>query len=857
MTKRHVRRPQHKRVLISAPPMVYACLLLVLCPLLSTAANAAEDTKETLSKQEKARKGHVFTDEDLVFDTVYMHEPGAAPKPAHHPISLTATFSRDNPSRRFSAFYEPAQVSLETPASGYPLPIDEDEIVNLNLILDQTSINYYGRKTLLEQGFLSVNSGDHDDFVEAYESIAKRRLPLFITSDSVLHLYQLHFSASMDNIEKFTLATDLENLTRAFVKEFNQNLSDIFSAQLNLAAPPPTDPDSSDEEAVQQNYERQKADLAFQEELYGTGLAYFSVALALTDPKAKIHPHVADRVRQEIALIHSHPGKQFSPVLGSEIDYRLFKPEGDSKANPRIQAYHSALAWYRNMPLSIAPPLTPPEPTSDSEPNQTSRLQPILAATIVGLLGEMEFQSSVMLQGEPSQEKMKGPEIWERMLSIYGFFEGASLELAPNHFITALRSVFPKRTFDPLLLNDEETFQTFMQELHSSSPAPTHDSGAKAFYLFGASSLPEEEIFRALTHPAVKPRPRIRSFTTFYAEDNNSYLRAFPRGLDLVSALGIPRAAEILELENDTRYPNYPRQIATQQDRIASFSTQDWHRDRYWSWLYMLKILMRTQPPTSQRDLWPGFMTSSAWPDRQIHTALASWVAMHQAPALLTQSDYSEEFEADAPTTKAQSPDTQDLVRRSAYQVEKRQAEREREELTAGYVDPAPHVYAELAALTRMIQKGMMTFGTLDKNSERRLSDLESLLIRLQEIAQDEITGQKSSDDDVAFLHSFAENFSFAVGATDPSSRTTIALTHLPTAPPSTEVLHEASGLLRMILVVYKHPGGQLAIGVGPISSYYEFKRAPENKLSGAKWRKMVERGKQFDPPEWTESFLQ
>ena len=182
MTKRDVRRPQHKRVLTPPPPMMYVICLLLFCPLLKATTSAAEDMNVPNAKREQAREGHVFTEEDLVFDTVFMEEPGAAPKTFQHPISLTATFATDDLSQRFSHFYEPALVSLETRKSGYPLPIDEDQIVNLNQVLDQTNLNYYGRQKLLEQGFLSVNFGEHDDFLQAYRRIRNRRLPPFITS---------------------------------------------------------------------------------------------------------------------------------------------------------------------------------------------------------------------------------------------------------------------------------------------------------------------------------------------------------------------------------------------------------------------------------------------------------------------------------------------------------------------------------------------------------------------------------------------------------------------------------------------------------------------------------------------------
>lgn len=873
LMKRAVRRPPLKGVLIPPPHRLYAFFLLPFFPLLAatllattllaTTPSAADDAAEPNVKRAQAQKGHVFTSDDLVFDTVSMEESETAPKLTHHnTISITANYSTDNLSRRFSRFYEPVQISVGTTKSGYPLPIDEDDIRNFNQVLDQTNINYYGRKKFLEQGFLSVNFGDYDDFIHAYQRIEERGLAPFITSDSVLHLYQLHLSAILSDLEEFTLASDLENLTQAFVNEFDGHLSEVFSVRLNLPAPS-SNPSDVDETAAK-DLERKRVDLAFQEKLYATGLAYFSTALALIDSEAKIHPAIEDLVRQELALIQSRPGKQLSPILGSEVDYRLFQPLVQPLVQPhkpRSQGYHNALTWYRNMPIAVTTAIMVPdtvqEPASDSVPNQTSRIQPILAATIVGFLGEMELQTSAILRGELTREKMRGYKIWERMVSIYGYFDGTSLEIGPVDLITTLRKVFPKQEFSPLLLNEEDSFHEFMQELQSSIPALTDDSSTKAFYLFGTSSYPEEEIFHALTHPLVKPRPRGRSFTTFYAEKDNHYLRAYPRGLDLLSVLGIQRAAEILESENDANYPNYSSQIEARRKKIAMFTAQDWHQNRYWSWLYVLKTLIQSRPSTGDRDQQSGFMLSDSWQDRKVHTALSSSIAMHQTPGPFTRSDYSKESETRPSTAEADSKVSRPHIRRGAYHERKRRGEIEKKELAAGYVDPLPHVYAELTALTRMIHKGLLTFGALDKNSERRLLDLETLLVQLQEIAQHELANQKLSEDEYSFIHSFAENFVFATSTTDPSSRSTISLNHPPLSTPNTEVLHEASGLLRMILIVYKHPSGQLTTGAGPISTYYEFKRTPDKQMNSGDWRKYLERGKQVDPPEWTESFFQ
>jgi hypothetical protein len=139
MTQRAVRRPRHKGVLTPPPLLLYAFFLLLFFPLLQTKPSAADDVVAPNAKRDQAQKGHVFTDEDLVFDTVSMEDSDTAPKLTHHrSISIAADFASDNLSRRFSRFYEPAQVSAEEPRSGYPLPIDEDDIRKLSVeLLDE------------------------------------------------------------------------------------------------------------------------------------------------------------------------------------------------------------------------------------------------------------------------------------------------------------------------------------------------------------------------------------------------------------------------------------------------------------------------------------------------------------------------------------------------------------------------------------------------------------------------------------------------------------------------------------------------------------------------------------------------
>jgi hypothetical protein len=256
-------------------------------------------------------------------------------------------------------------------------------------------------------------------------------------------------------------------------------------------------------------------------------------------------------------------------------------------------------------------------------------------------------------------------------------------------------------------------------------------------------------------------------------------------------------------------------------------------------------------------DPMPGFMNTSSWTDRQAHAALASWISTHQTPTFATRSDYRTDDDP-APEKGALVLATErESLLRDEYEPYRQRADAIENKPSEGYVEPAAHTYAELAALTRMLHQALGSYGMLDTIMDRRLSDLTTQLETLQDISTRELNRQRLTDEDFEFIHSFAENFSFAAYATDASSRNITQLNLIASAPPDTQVLHEATGILRMLVLVHKNPGRGLRISVGPIYSYYEFKKMPEDALSPEEWSEKIERGKQFNPPEWTESFYQ
>jgi len=54
------------------------------------------------------------------------------------------------------------------------------------------------------------------------------------------------------------------------------------------------------------------------------------------------------------------------------------------------------------------------------------------------------------------------------------------------------------------------------------------------------------------------------------------------------------------------------------------------------------------------------------------------------------------------------------------------------------------------------------------------------------------------------------------------------------------QVLEEAVGYVKLIVVARKVSDGRILVGVGPVMSYYEFKQAMKERLTDPGWRDVL-----------------
>jgi len=724
-------------------------------------------------------------------------------------FNLPATNQSPDLLGQFGKYYQPVKFQVKPAVPAYPLPLKPEDLYNylkISGLLGDKAAN----ELLIKNGLVTIPWGAQDDVVKAYQAIKKMDVPVFVTSDSLLHLYHIQFDETLKQIEQ---------------KEFYPDLIKISEAmQTELLKLYQTSPDST-------------------RPAYLKGVAYFTVGLKLLKPEAQVPKPVKDKVSWELDKIEKHAGfpdeeeaKEKSIFTYGE-DYSQYVPRGHYTQSEELKRYFKAMMWYGRMTMLIKgdPKFGPMEKAL--VPSAEAKTQTILAAIISGLAGELKVDNQPLI------------EKWNRIYAVSAYYVGFSDDLTIYEYQDALRSVLGNK-FKPGRLMDDKTFLNFQAKIAGlRKPAIYSGTGASAinmdqegslkpeqlveilaktqgFRFMGQRYVPDSFILSQMVAPTIDKLFGRAGFTTVEIPDFGP-VRAFPRGLDVMAVLGSKRALKIMDNLGDSQYGRYQDTFDKLKKQFDEVPEKDWNQNLYWSWLYALKALI-SEPAQAG---WPGFMLTDAWKDKELNAALGSWAALRHDTILYVKQSYTPGIYA----TSVQ-PHPQELP-------------------VVGYVEPAPEFYARLIALTRMTEKGLSELKVLDEGSKSRLSDLDAVLNRLLDISVRELENKKLDQSDYDFIKDFAANINSIVTGTGNATQKTTLVADVHTEQNTSKVLEEATGYLRLMLVAYKMPEGHILVGVGPVYSYYEFKHPMSDRLTDEKWRTMLETGKAPELPDWTKTF--
>ena len=319
--------------------------------------------------------------------------------------------------------------------------------------------------------------------------------------------------------------------------------------------------------------------------------------------------------------------------------------------------------------------------------------------------------------------------------------------------------------------------------------------------------------------------------------DNTPTLRAVPKGLDFMAAMGVSAAEQIL-MEEKTDWKDLGKNLKLMKQRMGEI---DWSATIATQWMQSLKVL-NSQP----KDKLPYFMLNPEWSKKDLNAALASWAELKHDAILYAKQPMGAECGGGGP------PDP----------------------TVKGYVEPNTGFWKKAVELLENTENLLKEQGMLTEkisSATNRIKEEAEFLLR---VSEKELAGEQLNDEEytqIEIIGSTFENISldlvrepdqFLMGWNDVqgADKKVALVADVYTANsdnnPNKSILFEAVGNADEIYVVVEIDG-YLYLTRGAVLSYREFIQSiDEPRLTDEEWQEQLEKNPRKGVPEWMKRII-
>ncbi|MFN2138014.1 MAG: DUF3160 domain-containing protein [Candidatus Promineifilaceae bacterium] len=456
-------------------------------------------------------------------------------------------------------FHEPIAAGLNNVLVPFPLSSDQ---------LDRLAANG-----------IVVSPGTEKEFFTVYEQARYANVPIFVSSDSLLHSYHLIFDKVLRTSERQHFIPLLQELNAEMLAETDAQYQALQGTPWEDAAL--------------------------------RSVAFVGVGSKLLDETVDVPDYARELVEAELTKIESAAGIEISPLFpGLEYgeDYTQYIPRGHYTLSEELQAYFRSMMWYGRMTFRLK--------TEDPDVGR--------AETRTALLVVLALRNA-QVDGKPALDT------WRDLYDPTAFLVGRSDDLTAFHYLDVITAVYGENP-DLSALSNEAQLDAFINAANELPPprilglviSETDDveEATKGFRFMGQRFVPDAYIMRELIWRNV---------------GTETEPRQLPMGLDVMAAMGSDRAYAILEGLGETAYLHYPEQMGKMRDWTGTLSVDEWTETLYNGWLYTLLPLLSVPG-----EGYPQFMQSEAWLDKQLSTSLGSWAELKHDTILYAKQAYAE-----------------------------------------------------------------------------------------------------------------------------------------------------------------------------------------------------------------------
>jgi hypothetical protein len=472
-----------------------------------------------------------------------------------------------------------------------------ESITHSDLVEEKYTLTDNERSLIRKNGFVVTERLRMDSFIEQFRDIRQKDLPLFISTDAILHAFHFYYDKILKDVE---LGIIVERLTTM--------LSELHNKLPDLAAKYSTD------SGMDQMLRDVDVYLTVPRKLLGQTVSPY-------------YPDNAVEIDQILSLIEAE-GYATYPIFSEdyrEIDFSQFKPRGHYTESEELQRYFRTMMWLGRIEIYLLSPEAASVVYSTQLPEDIKR-QTIDAVLILELMDIAGVSS-----------------LYDEIEDILSFLVGEQDNVTPPNLKSVTESINlqdASQLLDPMTLQlFQDTlkiqgfaFQRILSQILRHDPSsPDSIQPASAFMLFGQRFVIDSYVTGNVVFDKI-------------VYDDNLIYRMFPSTLDILFAFGNNAAAPPLIPELDQYH--YSANLAGLRYLIDSYDTEFWDSSIYNMWLDSIRAL---NMPSDRSGL-PKFMQTEAWWRQKMNTQLSSWTELRHDDILYVKQSYTAGAECSFPS---------------------------------------------------------------------------------------------------------------------------------------------------------------------------------------------------------------
>jgi len=438
-------------------------------------------------------------------------------------------------------------------------------------------------------GFFVTERLTFDSFGTAFREVYTKDLPVFISTDAILHAIHMSYDFILMDTESLVLEPKLRELL----------------AGMHDAVP-----------ALQARY----AGIPEMEQPLRDLDVYLTIPRTLlsTSAVAPVFSENSDTVGDLLDLIEAEQGGQYN--LFAEtcrlLDFSQFTVRGHYTQREELARYFQAMMWLGRTEIYLSIPQTDTcRPTEDDVQRQT-----ILA-----------------LLAREALEEAGAEDVFTEIEELIQLFVGESDNVTLSN-LTELRTLTSVDEASDLLdANQLGLFQETLSEqawsiqriqsqmlVNNTPMEPGRLQPAAAFMLFGQRFVIDSYVTSSVVYDRID-------------HNGSAVRRMLPKPLDVLFALGNDAAAQLLEPELEQFH--YGPNMAALRYLVDSYEDEFWQQSLYNGWLNTIRSL--NPPEEAGREGLPAFMQTAAWWQEKMNTQLAGWAQLRHDNLLYAKQSYT------------------------------------------------------------------------------------------------------------------------------------------------------------------------------------------------------------------------